>query len=105
MSTAPAADTAPPTPIAGDYDTVILTDSSRIALGNAQTAGPPANKLANFATRTEVNGVVVDVNTDAVVQTLNAQAEAHRGCPYAKNLVASAIKDIVDSYRADATRA
>ena len=33
------------------------------------------------------------------VHSLNAQADAKRGCPYAKNLAASAIKRIVDAYR------
>ena len=33
------------------------------------------------------------------VAGLNAQADAHASCPSAKNLVAEAIKDIVDSYR------
>ena len=85
------------TPVAGTTGkkTLILTDSSRLAIDTTL-----ADKLGAFAGRTEVNGVVVDVNTDPVVRSLNTQADSKTGCPYAKNLVASAIKRIVDAYRA-----
>ena len=83
---------------AGNYATVILTDSGRLDLGD----GSPASlegRLEDLATRTEVDGVVVDVAADARVQELRAQATAHPGCPFAENLVAEEIKTIVDSYR------
>ena len=58
-----------------------------------------AGKLATFAGK--VNGAVVDVSADPTVAALNTQADGHANCPYAKNLVGSAIKRIVDAYRAD----
>ena len=98
-----AGNTEAPTPAPGQgYQTVILLDSARQGL---QPGNPGAdiaaltNKLATFAARPEVQGAIVDVASNGRVQALNAQAEAHRGCPYAKNLVAGAIKDIVSSYR------
>ena len=80
--------------------TVILTDSSRIA-GSPADKAALATKLGTFAARTEVGGVVVDVAGDPRIEELNAQVHAHAACPYAENLVASALKDIVDSYRAN----
>jgi hypothetical protein len=84
-----------PTAAGSGRKTVILVDSSRLTLGGALSS-----KLATFAARPEVAGAVVDVNGFPTVASLNAQADAHPGCPYAKNLVASAVKEIVDAYRA-----
>ncbi len=78
---------------AGNVGTVILTDSHRMTID-----GTLAGKLSTFAGK--VNGAIVDVNADSTVAALNAQADAHASCPYAKNLVASAVKRIVDAYRA-----
>ncbi len=88
------------TPIAGDYQTIILTDPARISGTPAERAALES-RLAAFASRSEVAGVVVDVGADARVAEANAQADANPACPYAKNLVAEAIKEIVDAYRAD----
>jgi CSLREA domain-containing protein len=87
------------TPTAGSYRTIILTDLDRmeVAPGDLATL---QNRLAALAARTEVAGVVVDVGADARVAAANAQADANPGCPYAKNLVAAAIKDIINGYRA-----
>jgi CSLREA domain-containing protein len=82
---------------AGDYKTIILTDPGRMAGTEAEKSDLRA-KLAVFASRPEVQGVVVDVDTDARVAAANAQADSHVTCPYAKNLVAQAIKGIVDDY-------
>jgi parallel beta-helix repeat protein len=79
---------------AGTRKTVVLYDASRMTLGAGLTA-----KLSTFAGRPEVNGALVNVASDPVVSALNAQADLHRGCPYAKNLVAAAITRIVDAYR------
>jgi hypothetical protein len=79
---------------AGSVGTVILTDSHRMTI-DATLAG----KLAAFSAK--VNGAIVDVSADATVASLNNQADTHASCPYAKNLVGSAIKRIVDAYRAD----
>ena len=84
--------------------TVILTDSSKVAL-DARCPDPAAatlrSKLAAFAARAEINGVVVDVAGDARVSALKQQAANNPACPFAKNLVAEEIKGIVDSYRAN----
>ena len=80
--------------------TVIVTDSSKLALGDT-SPGTLRSTLTAFAARTEVGGVVVDVASDARVVALKAQAAAHTTCPYAQNLVAEEIKGIVDSYRAN----
>ena len=91
---APAA-TGPTTGI----KTVILTDSSRIARARRPRRRRSRTQLDTFKARPEVGGVVVDVATDPRIHDLNVQADAHTDCPYAKNLVADALKDIVDSYR------
>ncbi len=87
------------TPIAGGYQTIILTDLAR-------TSGTPAeiaaleSSLAGFAARPEIAGVVVDVGSADRVAEANTQADAQLACPYAKNLVAGAVKEIIDAYRA-----
>ncbi len=103
-----------PTATAGGYQTIILTDTSRMpasVTGNsaAQVAAMLAN-LQTFAARPEVDGVVVDIAARddvptsepedlAYIRALNAQADANYACPYAKNLVANGIKDVIDAYR------
>ncbi|HEY7332456.1 MAG TPA: PxKF domain-containing protein [Candidatus Limnocylindria bacterium] len=79
--------------------TVILTDLARTP-GTASEKTTLQTKLASFATRPDVAGVVVDVGSGRVA-SLNSQADGKKACPYAKNLVADAIKDVVDSYRAN----
>ena len=84
----------------GDYKTIILTDLARMA-GTVDEKNALQAKLAEFANPTlhpEVAGVIVDVGADARVAAANVQADAHPECPYAKNLVASSIKSIVDNY-------
>ena len=76
----------------GVAQTVILTDSSRLP----QTPDPRPS-LDQLADRT--GGVVVDVSTSPRIDALNDQADANTACPYAKNLVAEAIRDVVNSYR------
>ncbi|MBI3745680.1 MAG: choice-of-anchor C family protein [Chloroflexi bacterium] len=93
--------TAPGAATAAGIKTVILTDSSRIPAASDAERAALAAQLTALAGRSEVSGVVVDVATDTRIQQLNAQADSNRACPYAKNLVASALKDIVDSYRAN----
>jgi hypothetical protein len=55
--------------------------------------------LVQLAAHPEVEGVIVDVAGDGRIDALNAQADAQTACPYAKNLVAWAIKDVVDAHR------
>ena len=84
--------------------TVFLTDSSMVAL-DATLPEPDGatlrDKLAAFAQRSEVSGVLVDVAGDARVSALKRQAANNPACPFAVNLVAQEIKGIVDSYRAN----
>jgi len=87
----PSSPTAPAT----NRRTLILVDGSRMSIG-ATLSG----KLSQLAARPEVQGAVVNVASDPVVASLNAQADAKKACPYAKNLVASAITRIVNAYRA-----
>ncbi|MCA9946623.1 MAG: hypothetical protein KC449_24245, partial [Anaerolineales bacterium] len=83
------------TAVANSYGTIILVDYGRMS-GDLTTM---QTRLAEFAARAEVNGVIVDVNSDARVAAANAQADMYPACPFAKNLVANSIKEIVDSYR------
>ena len=48
-------------------------------------------------------GKVIDLSQSPRVAALAGQAECSHecACPYAKNLLAEAIKDVVDSYRAN----
>lgn len=98
--------TLTPRPVmtATGLNTVILTDSSAIAL-DATLPGPAGGTLrttlAALAQRREINGVVVDLAGDARVSALKQQAANNPACPFAENLVAQEIKGIVDSYRAN----
>ncbi len=84
-------------PTGGSFKTIILTDSKRLT-------GVDSTRLTDLANRPEVAGVIVDLNADLNqwerVSNANAQADANAGCPIAKNLVAEAIKEIVDGYMA-----
>ena len=82
----------------GGAQTVILTDPQRMP-GTAAEKSALQQALASLATRT--NGVVLDLAGSAKVSALNTQADSptHVSCPYAKNLVAQAVRDIVNSYR------
>jgi CSLREA domain-containing protein len=94
--------TLPPsslTATAGDFHTLILTDRTRLAVTDPLTPTLDS-KLLMLAARPEVRGAIVDVGADARVAAANAQADAFPACPTAKNLVADAIKALVDSYRA-----
>jgi hypothetical protein len=81
-----------------DPSTVIVTDSSRIFYdqGDATSYLADLQQLAD-----QTNGLVVDVKDSPRVQDLWDQAHLARfvNCPYAVNLVAAAVKDIVTHYR------
>jgi hypothetical protein len=89
---------------AGLYKTLILTDLSRMdetLPGNAAAdKATLEGDLTTFAARPEILGAVVDVDDHARVHALNVQADASTSCMYAKNLVASSIRDIVKAYKA-----
>lgn len=82
----------------GNYRSIILTDLERIE-GTAEEKTLLAQKLATFAARPEVVGVVVDVAADQRVAAARVQANTNPACPYAQNVLAATIKDIVESYR------
>jgi hypothetical protein len=86
--------------------TVFLTDSSTTPMDEPLPlpGGPLRKKLTDFASRTDVSGVIVDVAGDARVAALKQQAANNPACPFAKNLVAEEIKRIVDTYRANPLR-
>ena len=86
----------------GNYKTVILTDSSKVALDAAldPAAARLRDKLDALAARTEVaRRRRRRRRSTAASGALKAQADANAACPYATNLVAEEIKGIVDSYR------
>ena len=82
----------------GSARTVILTDPARLP-GTAAQKQALADQLSSFADA--VGGKIVDLGDSAKVKALNAQADSadQINCPYAKNLVAEAARDIVNSYR------
>ena len=83
------------TAVSNNFNTIILADFGRMT-GDLTAMQA---RLADLAARPEVSGVLVDVGTDARVADANSQADLYPACPYAKNLVAFSIKEIVDSYR------
>ena len=96
-----------PSVAASGRTTVILTDSSKVALDEALLipgGGTLGDRLTAFAARPEVSGVVVDVANDTRVGQLKQQAANNPACPFAKNLVAEEIRGIVGAYRADPLR-
>jgi hypothetical protein len=84
-------------PSAG-FKTIVLTDYSRLE-GTAADKTTLQTRLATYVARPEVAGRVLDISSDARVAVANAQADAHRDCPFAKNQVAQAVKAIIDRAR------
>ena len=84
------------------YSTVIVENStamdSHYSRAGAILDGTNG-ALAALATAPGVNGVVVDVAQDPTVTALQSQATDNPSCPYAENLVAEAIQNIINSYR------
>jgi hypothetical protein len=85
------------TAVAGGYKTIILVDPARIEGDPADIATLLA-KLQTLAARPEVQGVIIDVSLDERVAAANLQADDKVDCPQAKNLVAGAIRRIVQRY-------
>ncbi|HWR64898.1 MAG TPA: choice-of-anchor Q domain-containing protein [Bellilinea sp.] len=98
LNVGPIATAATLNPVAGDYQTIILTNLSRMA-GSAEEKAALAQQLAQLAGRAEVNGVVVNVADDARVAAAYAQADANPACPAAQNILADTIKEIITRYR------
>ncbi|RKS68006.1 Ig-like domain-containing protein [Motilibacter peucedani] len=82
--------------VSGTPATVVLTDTARLGLtGTAKTSYLAT--LGRLAA--DQRGVVVDAADVARTRLLNAQADAHPRCAYAKNLVAQSLRDVVNAYR------
>ncbi|MEQ9005249.1 MAG: hypothetical protein RIE74_16950 [Pseudomonadales bacterium] len=86
---------------AGFYDSIIFYDSSRLATDgySLPEQAPLRAKLDALAARPDVNGLVVDLGTYLTIQSLHVQADENDACPYAENLVAGAIKRVIDAHR------
>jgi hypothetical protein len=86
--------------------TLIVTDSARLP-GSPAEVTTALTDLSRLATRADVNGILIDLNgvNFPRVAAANAQADANTGCPSAKNLVATEIKNVLDAYRTANTTA
>lgn len=82
--------------VAGAPTSLIVWDSRRIS-GNATELAALASALSRLATA--ANGLVLDVSLDPQIVRLNAQADANPDCPAGKNLVADAIRNLIQIYR------
>jgi hypothetical protein len=89
-------DADPPVGTPG-HETLILWDDTPNRWPSGTSLTMLQGKLEDLADETD--GVVVDVGADSVVAGLNGQADGNLGCPYAKNLVAARIKQIVEAHR------
>ncbi len=85
--------------VGGGYRTIFLTDPARLG-GSAAEKATLSQRLATLAARADVAGVVVDVGQDGLVRAANAQADGLPACPNAKNIVAEAVKGVVERYQA-----
>jgi CSLREA domain-containing protein len=81
----------------GPFRTLILSDMARME-GSAEDKAALRSSLDALANRSEVQGIVLDVGSDARVAEANAQADAYPACPFAKNLVAESVEAVIDSY-------
>ncbi|MBL9126351.1 MAG: hypothetical protein JNL97_01830, partial [Verrucomicrobiales bacterium] len=85
---------------AGGYRTLILADLNRLVGSGPSVARTKiTTKLSQLAARPEVGGVLVDVAADPWVAFFERQADLNPQCPYAKNLVAEAIRELVNRSR------
>ncbi|MCP5009815.1 MAG: hypothetical protein GY942_07555, partial [Aestuariibacter sp.] len=81
--------------VTGTVENLILVDYARMtAVTNITAMQSSLNTLA-----AQVNGKIVDVNLFAEINAANSQADLNPECVFGKNLVAYAIKDVVDAYR------
>src|SRR3990172_5350107 len=98
VNVAPLTTPATLNPLAGDFQTIILTNLSRMA-GSAEEKAALLQQLTQLAGGHEVNGVLVNVADDARVAAAYAQADANPACPAAQNILADTIKEIITRYR------
>ncbi|HTP00213.1 MAG TPA: PxKF domain-containing protein [Anaerolineales bacterium] len=89
-----------PAPASG-LQTLLLTDSGRLK-GTSTEITTALSDLQSFASRSDVNGVVIDLHNAQYQRVVwaNGQADASPACPAAKNMVATEIKAVIDQYRA-----
>ncbi|MDQ3612084.1 MAG: hypothetical protein M4D85_10875, partial [Actinomycetota bacterium] len=80
-------DGAETTAVPAGTKAVLLTDTSRLGLNDVEASA--------FRTSLGRLGAVVDAAQVPRLQLLNAQADRAASCPYAKNLVAQALREIV----------
>jgi hypothetical protein len=87
-----------------DYTAIILVDYARMGLspGNADriVLDNSLNALTNPANPNSIHAAIVDLGDEPEVVARNDQADLKWQCPYAKNIVADEIKEIIDEYRA-----
>ncbi|MCB0085668.1 MAG: hypothetical protein KDE47_32220, partial [Caldilineaceae bacterium] len=93
--------TLPPSSIpasSGNYKTIILHDAARMEEENGVTDDQLVLRLQTLAQRADVAGVLVDLGEDARINAARQQAETYADCPYATNLWAYEVRDIIQRY-------
>ncbi|HET6594678.1 MAG TPA: PxKF domain-containing protein [Anaerolineales bacterium] len=90
-----------PAPSSGSFQSLILTDSSRLDGTSSEVADVLAD-LETLSGRSDVNGLVLDLSDSkyARVAFANNEADQNLACAAAKNTVAKEIKNVIDAYRA-----
>ena len=90
-----------PALLPGSFQSLILTDSGRLQGTPTEVAAALAN-LDTLAARSDVNGIVIDLNDSAYPRVVfaNTEADSNLACAAAKNTVAKEIKNVIDAYRA-----
>lgn len=95
--------TGPVAADAGEYETLILWDSGRMDPSQPGNSAGEITALqtamASLAARPEVNGKIVDLAGIAHIQALQTQADETAACPYAANLAATGIRDVIGAYQ------
>ena len=101
-TTAPLIQRHPVTPTfaAGARATLILTNTGGSWFTGQTAAAFTAALQLPFAARPEVNGVVVDVNSDPNLHQMFVDWAGSQTCVAEANLVARSVKELVDLYRA-----
>ena len=96
--TPPAGTGTGPAVTSGDFKTLILTDSERLLDDGSKAA--MNQQLAVFAARPEVKGKIIDLAAYPQVKWFQQQADVNYDCPFAKNLAAGSIRDVIRQWRA-----
>ncbi len=83
---------------ASSSKTLILTDEGRMS--DDRELSKMKGDLSTFANLSSVDGTIFDVSNSPQVADLQTQADANQDCPYAQNLVADSIRNVVLAERA-----